>query len=130
MTKEQADRQHLLSFNRERLGQAYRTACVAGMTRPVVLVLDVRDDLAQAVAGGVVSDEEVELLILETAPKKGIPTVVFAAPLESAVHALAEHSPKTSRALTGPLPTGHFVALAIAGRGTLCAGLPIPGEGA
>ena len=127
MTKGQMDRQHLLSFNRERLGQVYLSASTAGMTRPVVLLLDVRDDLAREVARAVVGDEDLELLILETNPKKAIPTVVFAAPLESAVHALAERSPKTSQALTGALPLGRFVALAIAGGGTLCAGLPIPG---
>lgn len=111
------DRQHLLKANAEKITIAYREALKRGSKEPCVIVLDVRDPFARALAETQEGADKIAAMIRSYALENMIPTLIIAVEREVAAQSVGKATPNGTRVLMQSVPSGMFYAVAIAAGG-------------
>jgi hypothetical protein len=130
MTHQQADRLHLMRFNREKIEWAYLKALGAGAVMPVIYVLDLDDKIGRAIADNSAGTSAANFK--QRCPAGTVPTAFVALDLASAKKALALHLKAESvQKLTSDIYlAGMFYVVCIAAGGTTISAHRAPtGEG-
>ena len=97
-----------------RLHVAYLEALAKGFDRPVILVLDLRDDQARAIAWRNSGHLPIEAMVALARCLGKRPNLVTALDRAAAIEALAADSPRLASILVAPVPFGVFRAVVIA----------------
>ena len=94
--------------------QAHQDALDGGFDRPVILVLDLRDEQARAIAWRCSGYFPIDAMLAESRRRGQRPTLVTALERAEAIEVLAADYLKVARILVAPTPAGTFRAVAIA----------------
>ena len=97
-----------------RLHVAYLEALAKGFDRPVILVLDLRDEQARAIARRSSGHLPIDAMVARARCLGKRPNLVTALDRAAAIEALAADSPRLARILVAPAPFGVFQAVVIA----------------
>ena len=126
-TEEARDCVHLVEVNRANIADAYWQAWEDNVHDPVVVMLDLRDEKAAAMAKSRFKKRSsIRKLVGECAEKEVIPTVILALPHDDAVEAMARISQSAQKALSSTIPRSYFRVMTIAFGEHIHTACPVP----
>ena len=109
----------------ERIELAYEKAVKQGLQNPVVLALDLRDDIARRIAGTSGRDQWADAVVAE-AERRGVTTLgIWHLPGRVAAKLLADF-PDVAAMLSEEAPPGAFYTVAVAEKGASLVLMPCP----
>jgi len=121
-------RRQLLLLNRERIELAYVKAHTRGLHDPIILVLDLQDERAAALAQMTGTPrEQIERAREECQRDDVVPTQVIAVPCQAVTCLVVSPAvPSGPKEAVQPAPAGTFRVVAIASNGSAFADFPSP----
>ena len=106
-------RKHLLHTQREKIEAEYNAAIRSGMARPVVFVLDIRNNLAKTIVMAYTSETDVADRI-DSSHRQGIdPIAIICCPRTEAIYNLSPIAQSTATRLSEEPPTTQFDVILI-----------------
>jgi hypothetical protein len=126
-TEEARDCADLIHLNRASVARAYWWAWDNDMHDPVVVVLDLRDSKATAIAHSRFRNRNRMRKLTDKCVEKGvIPTVIMALPHDDALEAMSRVSQSARKALFSTIPRNYFRVMTIAFGGHIHTACPEP----
>jgi hypothetical protein len=128
------DDTHISYFQRalrnatERIEIRYQLSLRRGIADPVILVLDLRDDIGMGIAT-LLSGPEAPAEVLAEAPRRGvdvIPLAVAGVPKGWAARVLAPYQEQVSAALMSPDEPGQFPTVIVGAGAAILVPMPVP----